>query len=189
MAELADAPDSKSGGREAVWVRPPPSASYLQSITYASQRGGVGQAAGAGWRGVDSKRFSRKPHSQVRVACSLADRMGPPLGWLENFRPDLLRIAVTTQARIRLTCSVRLYLEGRSFRLSRFAAHRNTRFSNFLTATVKKIIATDFLSTGKTSGGRPTRRSCPIPQPGFHDPGPQSARTSCRSSYSGAWRE
>ena len=24
VAELADAPDSKSGGRKAVWVRPPP---------------------------------------------------------------------------------------------------------------------------------------------------------------------
>ena len=28
VAELADALDSKSGGRKAVWVRPPPSAPY-----------------------------------------------------------------------------------------------------------------------------------------------------------------
>src|SRR5271165_3827533 len=28
VAELADAPDSKSGGRKAVWVRPPPPGPY-----------------------------------------------------------------------------------------------------------------------------------------------------------------
>jgi hypothetical protein len=33
VAELADAPDSKSGGRKAVWVRPPPSTPTLSRIT------------------------------------------------------------------------------------------------------------------------------------------------------------
>ncbi len=32
VAELADALDSKSGGRKAVWVRPPPSAPLNQNI-------------------------------------------------------------------------------------------------------------------------------------------------------------
>ncbi len=32
VAELADALDSKSGGRKAVWVRPPPSAPLSQDI-------------------------------------------------------------------------------------------------------------------------------------------------------------
>jgi hypothetical protein len=33
VAELADAPDSKSGGRKAVWVRPPPPAPSLPLIS------------------------------------------------------------------------------------------------------------------------------------------------------------
>jgi hypothetical protein len=31
VAELADAPDSKSGSRKGVWVRPPPSAKRLKN--------------------------------------------------------------------------------------------------------------------------------------------------------------
>src|SRR5271156_1177055 len=36
VAELADAPDSKSGGRKAVWVRPPPPGPCLSDLLVLS---------------------------------------------------------------------------------------------------------------------------------------------------------
>ena len=35
VAELADAPDSKSGGRKAVWVRPPPPGPFSCEADFA----------------------------------------------------------------------------------------------------------------------------------------------------------
>ena len=38
VAELADAPDSKSGGRKAVWVRPPPPGPFFPSNFSSKKR-------------------------------------------------------------------------------------------------------------------------------------------------------
>src|ERR1700684_3803174 len=58
VAELADAPDSKSGGRKAVWVRPPPpgpfscEADFAESLEFPTchsdrtRSGGTGRRAG-----------------------------------------------------------------------------------------------------------------------------------------------
>ena len=69
MAELADAPDSKSGDRKVVWVRPPPSARAF---------GTVGRAAPVGQR---SRRAAGAPPRHCWIAPDLSRGV-----WLDSRR-------------------------------------------------------------------------------------------------------
>src|SRR5208283_3264409 len=68
VAELADAPDSKSGTRESVWVRPPPSAPSKSTTSYLA--------------GLDS------PMATGFVIRELADVMGRTTDLMVQISPE-----------------------------------------------------------------------------------------------------